>query len=311
MEQHEIEKAEKHIRNAWIVGIISTLTTVVVSLAGAYNEDFRYSSGFDTWTLFDAALIAALTYGIYKKSRFSALGLLVYFVLSKFIAAAADGQFPFGFGSLFFGYFYLMGTSAAFKLHAHNKQLIAQENGPQKRSAVFYVVSGIAVLFIGLFIWLIVISANGPGTEVIPGRQLKAKYVEFALNEGLVEPNEQIQFWYSDAFSDFTDGFYFFTDKKVVVYNKTWDEPALLMPFDSIQDISFKSNPSFLEDSQLFLELTDGTYVNFPVSSDNGGDQRFHKRLRTLWKKAQARQLTDHYSEEDKEAGEINVVSYE
>lgn len=309
MEQHEVESAEKHIRNAWIVGIISTAMTIVVSLVGAYNEDFRYSSGFDTWTLIDAALIAALTYGIYKKSRFSALGLLVYFVLSKFIAAASDGQFPFGLGALLFGYFYLMGTISAFKLHTHNKRLIEQETGPQKRSVVFYALTGFGVLVVGLFIWLIVISANGPGTEVIPGRQLKAKYVEFALNEGLVDPNEQIQFWYSDAFSDFTDGFYFFTDKKVVVYNKSWEEPALLMPFDSIQNINFRSDPSFMEDSQLFLELTDGTYVNFPVSSDNGGDQRFHKRLRTLWKKAQDTQLTDTHPEQ--EPNEISVVSYE
>jgi hypothetical protein len=311
MEQHEIEKAEKHIRNAWIVGIISTAMTIVVSLVGAYNEDFRYSSGFDTWSLFDAALLAGLTYGIYKKSRFSALGLLVYFVLSKFIAAAADGQFPFGLGALFFGYFYLMGTISAFKLHAHNKRLIEQESGPRKRSAAFYVLTGFGVLAIGLFIWLIVVSANGPGTEVVPGRQLKAKYVEFALNEGLMDPSEQIQFWYSDAFSDFTDGFYFFTDKKVVVYNNSWDEPALLMPFDSIQNISFRPDPSFLEDSQLFLELTDGTYVNFPVSSDKGGDLRFHKRLRTLWKQAQTAQRTDTYSEQEEEQSEITIVSYE
>ncbi|MDX5418704.1 MAG: hypothetical protein LPK09_05770 [Hymenobacteraceae bacterium] len=311
MELHEIEKAEKHIRNAWIMGIISTAMTIVVSLVGAYSEDFRYSSGFDTWTLLDAALIAGLTYGIYKKSRFSALGLLIYFVLSKFIAAAAEGQFPFGLGSLFFGYFYLMGTISAFKLHAHKKRLIEQENGPQKRSVVFYVLSGIGVLVIGLFIWLIVVSANGPGTEVVPGRQLKAKYVEFALNEGLVEPDEQIQFWYSDAFSDFTDGFYFFTDRKVVVYNNSWEAPAILMPFDSIQNIYFESDPSFLEDSQLLLELKDGTYVDFPVSSDNGGDQRFHKRLRSLWKKAQATQLTNDNSKEHEEPSEVTVVSHE
>ncbi|WP_299703448.1 hypothetical protein [uncultured Pontibacter sp.] len=311
MEQREIENAEKHIRNAWIVGIISTAMTVVVSLVGAYDEDFRYSSGFDTWTLFDAALIAALTYGIYKKSRFSALGLLIYFVLSKFIAAASDGQFPFGLGALLFGYFYLMGTISAFKLYAHNKRLTEQESGPKKRSVVFYALTGFGVLVVGLFIWVIVISADGPGTEVIPGRQLKAKYVEFALNEGLLDPEERIQFWYSDAFSDFTDGFYFFTDKKVVVYNKTWEEPALLMPFDSIQNISFRADPSFLEDSQLFLELTDGTYVNFPVSSDKGGDQRFHKRLRTLWKKTQAAQLTDTHPEQEEEQSEVTVVSYE
>lgn len=309
MEQHEIEKAEKHIRNAWVLGIISTGLTLVASLIGAYNEDFRYSSGFNTWTLFDAALIAALTFGIYKKSRFSALGLLVYFVLSKCIESAYNGQFPIGFGTLIFGYFYLMGTIAAFKLHAHTKRLSELEHGSQKRSVAFYMLSGFGVLVLGLFIWLVVVAAGGPGTEVVPGRQLKAKYVSFAADEGLLDPTEQIQYWYSDAFSDFTDGFYFFTDKKVVVYNNSWDEPAILMPFDSIQNITFRADPSFLEDSQLFLELKDGTFVNFPVSSENGGDQRFHKRLRSLWKEAQAAQITNTHTE--LEVGEVNVVSQE
>lgn len=309
MEQHEIEKAEKHIRSAWILGIISTGLTIVASLIGAYNEDFRYSSGFNTWTLFDAALIAALTFGIYKKSRFSALGLLVYFVLPKFIESAYNGQFPLGFGTLIFGYFYLMGTIAAFKLHAHNKQLAELEHGPQKRSVTFYMLSGFGVLVLGVFIWLVVIGASGPGTEVVPGRQLKSKYVSFATDEGLLDPTEQIQYWYSDAFSDFTDGFYFFTDKKVVVYNKSWEEPAILMPFDSIQNITFHADPSFSEDSQLFLELKDGTFVNFPVSSENGGDQRFHKRLRALWKEAQAAQLTNTYAEP--EAAGVQTVSQE
>lgn len=309
MEQHEIEKAEKHIRNAWVLGIISTALTILASLIGSYNEDFRYSSGFNTWTLLDAALIAALTYGTYKKGRFSALGLLVYFVLSKFIVSAYSGAFPFGLGTLIFGYFYLMGTISAFKLHAHTKRLAELENGTQKRSVALYVLTGFGVLVLGLFIWLMVIAANGPGTEVVPGRQLKAKYVSFATDEGLVDPNEQIQYWYSDAFSDFTDGFYFFTDKKVVVYNNSWEEPALLMPFDSIQNITFRADPSFLEDSQLFLELKDGTFVNFPVSSENGGDQRFHKRLRALWKETQAAQLTNNQA--DQEADEVSVVSLE
>jgi hypothetical protein len=287
MEQHEIEKAEKHIRNAWIAGIIATIATVVVSLVGAYNEDFRYSSGFDTWTLIDAALIAALTYGIYKKGRYSALGLLVYFVLSKFIIAASGGQFPSGLGTLVFGYFYLMGTISAFKLHKHNKQLANLEGEGERPNVVFYASAGIGVFVLGVFILLIALSAMGPGTEVLPGKQLNAKYVNFAINEGLLEPGEQIQYWYSDAFSDFTDGFYFFTDQKVVLYSNSWEEPALLLPFDKILDIEFRHDPSFFEDSQLVLELADGTSVNFPVSSDNDGDQRFYRRLTTLWGTAQ------------------------
>ena len=76
-----LSNAERHIRNAWIAGTIAAIVTFLFSVIGAYSQEVQLKYGFDTWTLIDVGLIAILTFGIFKKSRFCALSLLIYFVL--------------------------------------------------------------------------------------------------------------------------------------------------------------------------------------------------------------------------------------
>ena len=78
---------------------------------------------------------------------------------------------------------------------------------------------------------------------------------------------------------DITDGFYLLTDRKVVVYSTTYFEPAILIPFDDIQELSIEYDESFFTDSVVWITRADGSTVSFPVSSEGGGDKRFYKAL--------------------------------
>ena len=284
MNEEQIMTEEKHIKNAWIAGTISAVLTFIVSMIGAYSESVRFKYGFDTWTLIDVALVAGLTYGIYRKNRFCALGMLVYFVASKFITAASTGKFMGGVLSIVFVYLFFQGTRAAFKLH---KYLPKEETQVTKRRKGwgFYLSMGVLAIIVIPIAIFIVMASLGPGTEVIPGKMLNRKYVNFIRDKGLIEPSERIEYWYSDALSDFRDGFYMFTDRKVLLYCKDWEEPSIAVPFSSISDIQFQKEPSFFEDSEITLVLSDGSTVFFPVSSDNNGDEKFLERLTQLWEK--------------------------
>lgn len=283
MDNIQLQQAEKHIKNAWIAGAISTSATLIFSIIGAYREDIRFKYGFDTWTLLDVALIAGLTYGIYRKNRFCALGLLIYFVVPKFAIAASTGQFTGGFLSLLFAYFFFQGTRATFQIYKHkieNGEIIKEK---RKKGLGYYLgtfLVGVIILGIG---YLLVISYLSPEIEVIPGKQVNKKYLNFVWDQGIVDRSEDIQYWYSDAFGDFRDGFYLFTNKKVVVYCKEWEEPAIIIPYSQIVDIEFEQDPSFFEDSRITLVLIDSSTVYFPVSSDNGGDKKYHDRLVKMW----------------------------
>lgn len=283
MDNLQLIQIEKHIKNAWIAGAVSASVTLIYSVAGAYNDNLRIKYGFDTWSLLDVALIVGLTYGIYRKNRFCALGLLIYFIVSKFALAASTGQFTGGFISLLFAYFFFQGTKAAFQIHKHRIENGEIITGKGKRGLGYYLgisLGGLIILSIGA---LLVIGSLSPDTEVIPGKQLNKKYLNFVWEQGIVDRSEDILYWYSDGFIDFKEGFYLFTTKKVVVYCKEWKEPAIIIPYSQIVDIEFEQNPSFFEDSRITLVLIDSSTVYFPVSSNNGGDKKYHDRLVKMW----------------------------
>ena len=161
MDEQALKHAERHIRNAWIVGIISAVATLVFSAIGAYSQTVRFRYGLDTWSLIDVAIIAGLTFGIYKKSRFCALSLLIYYVLGKIAAAAYGGQFGHGIGILIFGYFLFRGTVAAFQIHRH---LIETGRKTKKiRGALFYAGIGfISTIFVVVGILIFVLALAPP-----------------------------------------------------------------------------------------------------------------------------------------------------
>jgi len=282
MDEQALRHAERHIKNAWIAGIISAAVTFIFSAIGAFSQTVQFKYGFDTWALIDVALIAGLTFGIYKKSRFCALSLLIYFVLSKVAMAAYIGKFTHGIGALLFGYFFFQGTRATFQIHKHLVE--TGQKHKKKRGTIFYLGAGILGLIIIAVGYLMILGSLSPPTEVIPGNLLNKKYSTFIREQILIEHGDEIIYWYSDGFSDFKSGFYFFTKEKVIVFCKDWEDPAIIMPFTIIEDIKFEYNPSFFEDSRIILMLNKDTEVYFPVSSEKGGDKKFYNALTKMWR---------------------------
>lgn len=283
MDHQQLEQAEKHIKNAWVAGAVSAILTFIYSMIGAFNDEFRYTYGLDTWSLLDVALIAGLAYGVYRKKRYCALGLLIYFIASKFIMAASTGQFTGGFLSMLFAYFFFQGTRAAFQVHRHRIEQGEVEKAVRKKGIGYYAGISLGAFIIVICASLIIIGSFSPEIEVIPGKQLNKKYLNFIWEQGIVDRAEEVQYWYSDGFLDFKTGFYLFTDKKVVMYNESWEEPLISVPYSDILDIEFLPDASFIEDSRITLTLKDHTIVYFPVSSDNGGDIKYYERLLEIW----------------------------
>lgn len=283
MDEQALKHAERHIKNVWIVGIISAAGVFIFSAIGAYSQTVQFKYGYDTWNLGDFALIAGLTFGIYKKNRFCALSLLIYYVLFKVSMAAYSGKFTHGIGALLFGYFFFQGTRATFQIHKHLVE--TGQKSKKKRGIIVSIGIGFSSLVIISIGYLMFISSFWPETEVVPGRMLKKKYLSFVEEQRLIEDGDEIIYWYSDGFTDFKNGFYFFTKEKVVVYSQDWENPAIIVPFNVVDNIYFKQSNSFFEDSLIVLMLNDDTEVWIPVSNEKGGDKRFHKTLFNAWKK--------------------------
>jgi len=77
------------------------------------------------------------------------------------------------------------------------------------------------------------------------------------------------------------EGFYYVSDRKVVIYNDDGrSEPLIVVPFDEIETVTLERDESFLIDSEITLELKNGDWVYFPVSSERNRDKKFADEIK-------------------------------
>jgi len=108
---------EKHVTRAWMAASIQaglTLIMGVLAAAGVF-----VAPGFDAWILVDAAMVAALAYGVWKRSRICALLLLIY-ALGNEVYLALQETSHFSILRLIFIYFYFRGTIQLFREHRYD-----------------------------------------------------------------------------------------------------------------------------------------------------------------------------------------------
>lgn len=121
-----LTQAEKKIRTAWILGLISGFVTLLFTLVAATSEggtaDFQGTT-VSLWYLLDVFLIFLLTFGIYRRSRVAAIGMFIYFLLSKLImwsvglSVAGSSVLPGILTGIAFLYFYFEGARGAITFH--------------------------------------------------------------------------------------------------------------------------------------------------------------------------------------------------
>jgi hypothetical protein len=109
-----LELKEKHVTRAWMAATISaglTLILGVLAAAGVIGLP-----GINGWILVDAGILAALAYGVWKRSRVCALLLLVYAITNE-IYLALDETAHFSLLRVVFIYFYFRGAIQLFRDH--------------------------------------------------------------------------------------------------------------------------------------------------------------------------------------------------
>lgn len=172
-----LEDAEKYIKNAWVAALVSAGMTGVIVLLGI----------LDTSSWFDVGLELLFAYGIYRRNRIAAIGLFVYFILSKLIQIGAAGETE-GFNiasvlvSLLFLHYFYLGMVGVIR----HQQLVPKEN--RKHGVVFGVVVGsLATLFIVLLLIGLLPDSASPEDIILQAdyhEGYKAGYVDGRAAEG-------------------------------------------------------------------------------------------------------------------------------
>lgn len=135
-------------------------------------------------------------------------------------------------------------------------------------------------LFILIVIGLLFTGCNTPETWVYLGGEVPKKYMEEVMSLGLLEKDEEMEYFYSDGLFDIKEGFYFVTDQKLVAYSEAWEEPKTVIPYGEIRKLDFEHNSSLFKDSYILVETKDDMFLEFPVSSEKKRDRAFFNFLR-------------------------------
>ena len=148
--------------------------------------------------------------------------------------------------------------------------------------AVLGTVAGLIFLACGgVLAGIMYLGFYAPETSVYTGNQVPRRFIDTAKEVGALDDGETILYFYSDALTDIRDGFYFVSDRRVVIYSEaTGDTSLTAIRFDEIDDLELFRNESFVEDSQITIFLKSGELVSFPVSSEYGRDQDFYDAIR-------------------------------
>lgn len=155
---------------------------------------------------------------------------------------------------------------------------------PRGNRWVWPVLGGCGLLIlicVALLIWFFYRAAQGPETDVYTGNEVPREYFDTMKELGAIEPDERVDYFYSDSFAHIRDGFYFVSDRRVVVYSAESGAGSLTaVPFADIADVRLDREESFFVDSQVTLKLKDGRIVSFPLSSEHEGDVHFVETIR-------------------------------
>jgi len=277
---YKIEQTEKDVKNAFTAGCIFCALTFLGIIASYLIPEFNEKLEIDFWNLIDVFLIGGLTYGIYKQNRFAALALTIYYIINKIATIAITGKASGFIISFVFIYFFVKGTVAAFKLHGIRKQEVIDEGLPApKKGLATKVLIWLGGIVGVVFITLIVIGLIAPDTKVLKGTEISDEYLDFVYDNGLLDEEEQVLFWYSDGFFSFRDGFYLLTRNQVIIYRDGEIPPSTHIPLTDLKYFEFYDSESEFSDSTIKLTLNNGEEYSFPVSNELGRGQEFFDRI--------------------------------
>jgi hypothetical protein len=113
----DLESAKKAIKKAWIASLVYWLILLFLTVLALSDVRFFLNEHLSSYNLVDVILVGGLTFGIYRRSRVSAILLEVYIYANYFYAWYKDGTANFSLLVIALLYFLFHGITGTFKYH--------------------------------------------------------------------------------------------------------------------------------------------------------------------------------------------------
>ena len=127
-----------------------------------------------------------------------------------------------------------------------------------------------------------------PDSAAVPGEKLPRATVDFLRENGIVEEDETVLYYYGSGLLSLREDGNLFTDRRVISYWEDENEELVVewAAYPDVVDIHVDFAPEGAEDaSQVAVEKGDGAFLELFVSNEEGRDHAFVDLLRNTWEK--------------------------
>jgi hypothetical protein len=132
---------------------------------------------------------------------------------------------------------------------------------------------------------LLPVLLDGPSTMVLFGDEVPGSDVRILIEEGYLEPQEELLLFYSAGLVSIREDGNFFTDRRVVSYGTFGDEVYhAAAAYDEIVALDVDYSDSLFADSRIFVETADQVFILL-ASPEGGRDRVFYERLVQEWER--------------------------
>lgn len=279
----DLQAAEKATRRGAAAGFaVSGLVLLAVTLANSLEATGHMAAWNDLSKFVDVAIMAALSFGIWKRSRASAACLLVYFIFAGMFHFRETGEilhFPL---SAVFVYFFGKAVLGAIAYHRIRRQQDPAYR-PARRKTYLWWIPGVPAL--AAVIGLMVISLVTPSKVVITGEEIDPADLALLRAEGIVDADERIVLFYPSGLFSIRERGSVITDMRVISYQELNGGIEMVSAtFGDVAAVSVAVHGEPLFDS--WLRVTTESDVRFFMLAPtrDGGDKRFVSEVRNRMK---------------------------
>ena len=278
------ERALQATKRGAIVACLLTTLTLAVSIFAILNN----SSGIlelynDPIIFFDILFAYFLAYWIYKKSLTAAVVMFFHIIIGRIIVAIETGQVTNMGMVLICLYFIGKAVQGAYVIQKIEK---TENSNHQTKSKWIQVsiISSVVIYFSMVIGGLFTMTGVLTPTEVLEGKDLSEDYREVLIKSDIINQYDNIQYFYSEAFSRIEEAGSVLTSDRVITYLKDENNETAVYEiyFDELTDIVLIENGNFFNDSiyRVYAGSRDA-YLTLVLSPEKRGDMKFIEALRS------------------------------
>ena len=281
-------EAIRAARNGAIAAAISGIVTLAMTVfALSSNTDGDFAPWNDPSALVGSFLIFACAFGMYRKSRASAIVIFVYFTVSKIVMGISEGNVQGQGLSIFIGlifiYFYGKAVQGTFAYHRLEKA----KNPDYEAAPRWYAFLGVPLGLIGIAFVVfgsLVMTGSIPSTRVLAGAKLPQSQTQTLFSEGIVDEGEEIEYFYSHGFTSVLEDGNLLTDRRVISYliNEEGELEIVELSIPDIRNVELVEEGNYLNPSVYQVNsYGEDAWFQIFLSKEAGGDVRFIEALRS------------------------------